>query len=113
VAYVQKRITKSGSGAYIVKWKDPDGKHQTKGGFRTRKAAEDYATETADKIRRGMYFEPKAVRVPFRDAAQQWLASRHDLKPTTKAGYEAALACANTRRGDEPLGLTQCSAATR
>lgn len=106
MAYVQKRITKSGSAAYVVKWKDPDGKHRTKGGFRTRKAAEDYATETADKIRRGMYFEPKAGRVLFRDAAQQWLASRHDLKLTTKAGYEAALASAYVRRGDgKTLGI--------
>jgi integrase len=100
MAYVQKRITKSGSAAYIVKWKDPDGKHQTKGGFRTRKEADDYATETADKIRRGVYFDPKAGRMLFRDAAQLWLASRHDLKPTRKAGHEAALAPASTRRGD-------------
>lgn len=106
MAYVQKRTTKSGSAAYIVKWKDPDGKHQTKGGFRTRKAAEDYATETADKIRRGVYFDPKAGRMLFRDAAQLWLSSRHDLKPTTKAGYEAALAPAGTRRGDgKTLGI--------
>lgn len=106
MAYVQKRHTKSGSAAYIVKWKDPDGKHQTKGGFRTRKAAEDYATETADKIRRGVYFDPKAGRMLFRDAAQLWLASRHDLKPTTKAGHEAALASASTRRGDgKTLGI--------
>ncbi|GFG73583.1 hypothetical protein MBOT_09480 [Mycobacterium botniense] len=103
---MQKRNTKSGSAAYIVKWKDPDGKHQTKGGFRTRKAAEDYATETADKIRRGVYFDPKAGRMLFRDAAQLWLASRHDLKPTTKAGHEAALAPASTRRGDgKTLGI--------
>lgn len=106
MAYVQKRNTKSGSAAYIVKWRDPDGKHQTKGGFHTRKAAEDYATETAEKIRRGVYFDPKAGRMLFRDAAQLWLGSRHDLKPTTKAGYQAALAPAGTRRGDgKTLGI--------
>jgi hypothetical protein len=89
-----------------VKWKDPDGKHQTKGGFRARKAAEDFATETADRIRRGVYFDPKAGRMLFRDAARLWLASRHDLKVTTKAGYEAALAPAITRRGDgKTLGI--------
>jgi integrase len=106
MAYVQKRTTKSGVAAYIVKWKDPDGRHQTKGGFRTRRAAEDYATETADKIRRGVYFDPNAGRMLFRDAAQLWLASRHDLKPTTRSGHEAALAPASTRRGDgKTLGI--------
>lgn len=106
MAYVQKRTIKSGSAAYIVKWKDPDGKHQTKGGFRTRKAAEDYATETAEKIRRGVYFDPRAGRMLFRNAAQLWLESRHDLKATTKAGHEATLAPASARRGDgKTLGI--------
>ncbi|WP_280763398.1 Arm DNA-binding domain-containing protein [Prescottella agglutinans] len=27
------------------RWRTPDGKHRTKGGFKTKKAAEDYATE--------------------------------------------------------------------
>ena len=42
---LQKRTTKGGETAYIVKWKTPDGKHRTKGGFRTRKAAQAYATK--------------------------------------------------------------------
>ena len=106
MAYIQKRATKSGTAAYIVKWKDPDGRHQTKGGFRTRKAAEDYATETAEKIRRGVYFDPRAGRMLFRNAAQLWLESRHDLKATTKSGHEASLAPASARRGDgKTLGI--------
>ncbi len=53
-----------------------------------------------------MDFDPDAGRLTFRIAAQQWLASRHDLKATTYAGHKAALAPAATRRGDgKTLGI--------
>lgn len=32
-----------GSRVYQVRWRTPDGKLRTKGGFTTKKAAEDYA----------------------------------------------------------------------
>lgn len=37
------------------------------------------------KLRRGLRFDPEAGEMLFRDAARQWLASRHDLKVTTLA----------------------------
>jgi integrase len=98
VAYIQKRVTVSGAPAYVVKWRTPDGKQRTKGGFRTRKAASAYATEVAHAQQRGNTFDPKAGQLTFRAAAQLWLLSRHDLKPTTLAGYRYALAPAQTCR---------------
>ena len=44
-------------------------------------------------------FDPKAGGVTFREAAQVWIDSRHDLKPGTNAMYRKALAPASTRRG--------------
>jgi integrase len=98
MAYIQKRTLTNGTPAYIVKWKTADGKHRTKGGFRTRKAAQAYATEVEHAIQRGNTFDPKAGGVTFRQVAQAWLASRHDLKATTLAGYRKALAPAEQRR---------------
>ena len=42
--------------------------------------------------RRSTTFDPRSGGVLFREAAQDWLSSRHDLKRSTHAGYEAALA---------------------
>lgn len=100
MAHVQKRVRASGTTTYVVRWYAPDGKERTKGGFRTRKAAKVYATKVESGLMQGNDFDPSKGGVTFREAAQQWLASRHDLKATTKAGHEAALAPASSRRGD-------------
>lgn len=92
MAYIQKRSLKNQQVAYIVKWRTADGKHRTKGGFRTRKAAQTYATEVAHATQRGNTFDPKAGTITFRQQAELWLNSRHDLKPTTSQGYRYALA---------------------
>jgi integrase len=100
MAYLQKRQTKGGATAYIVKWKAADGKHRTKGGFRTKKDAQAYATDVEHSLRRGLEFDPKSGGILFRDAAQLWLTSRADLKATTLAEHRCALAPAAKRRGD-------------
>jgi integrase len=98
MAHVQKRQLKSGAPAYIVKWRTPDNHHRSRGGFRTRKQATTYATEVEHALTKGSLFDPKAGTTTFRQAAQAWLASRHDLKPTTKNGYTYALQPANQCR---------------
>ncbi|GAA11013.1 tyrosine-type recombinase/integrase [Gordonia alkanivorans] len=85
---------------YKVKWRTPDGKHRTKGGFRTRKEADAYATSVDFNQRRGTTFDPRSGDVTFRVAAAAWLDSRHDLKATTRRGYAYALAPATERRGE-------------
>ncbi|MGC5257121.1 tyrosine-type recombinase/integrase [Gordonia sp. DT218] len=92
--------TKDGKPIYKVKWRTPDGKHRTKGGFRTRKEADAYATTVEFNQRRGTTFDPKSGEVTFRAAAAAWLDSRHDLKATTRRGYAYALAPAEDRQGD-------------
>ncbi|WP_145043231.1 tyrosine-type recombinase/integrase [Mycobacteroides abscessus] len=107
MASIEKRQTKQGSTTYIVKWREPDGRHRTKGGFRTKRAASDYAVEAEAANLSGSTFDPKAGKTLFREAAQEWLESRRaDLKETTWRGYESALAPAATRRGDgKTLGI--------
>jgi site-specific recombinase XerC len=57
-------------------------------------------------VKRRVDYDPKAGAITFRDAAQSWLATRHDLKPTTLAGYRYALAPTDIRQGDgKTLGI--------
>ncbi|NKR27510.1 tyrosine-type recombinase/integrase [Rhodococcus hoagii] len=91
MAHVQKRTTSTGQTRYVVKWRTPDGKQRSKGGFTTKKNAEDYATEVDYNTKRGTRFDPKAGGVLFRVVAAAWLASRHDLKPRTRGEYENLL----------------------
>jgi integrase len=93
MAGIQKRVSANGTTTYVVRWYAPDGTERTKGGFRTKKAAEDYAAiHVEPKRRRGIDVNPNAGKVLFREAAEKWLAGRHDLKETTRAAYADALA---------------------
>lgn len=102
MAWVRKR-----GNSYLAGWRMPDGAERSKGGFRTRKAANDYlATEVLPKLSRGIEFDPQAGAITFRAAAQAWLDSRTDLKPSTFDGYRYALAPTIKRRGDmRELGI--------
>lgn len=92
MASVEKRQNSKGAASYIVKWRTPDGKHRTRGGFLTKKAARAYASKAETATHSGVEFDPAAGKLLFRAAAQSWLASRHDLKETTRAAYADALA---------------------
>lgn len=107
MAYVQKRELKSGAAAYVVKWKTPDGRQRSKGGFRTRRDARAFATKVEAELLVGGDHAPGSGKVLFRDAAAEWLKSREgDLKSTTLAEHRGALAPAATRRGDaKTLGI--------
>lgn len=87
MAHVQKRTTSSGQTRYVVKYRTPDGKGRSKGGFTNKKSADDYASEIDYNQRRGQTWDPKAGAVSFSSAAEEWLESRHDLKPRTRAEY--------------------------
>lgn len=91
MAHVQKRATTNGQTRYVVKWRTPDGKGRSKGGFRTRKQAEGFAIDVDHNQNRGTAYEPSAGKVLFRDAARTWLDSRVDLKPRTRQSYEYIL----------------------
>lgn len=91
MAHVQKRTTSTGQTRYVVKYRTPDGKQRSKGGFTTKKDAETYANEVDYSQRRGSTWDHKAGALTFGVAAGEWLASRHDLKSRTRAEYENLL----------------------
>jgi hypothetical protein len=70
MARVQKRVTTTGAATYVVKWREPNGQDRSKGGFKTRKAADDYAAVHVEpRRRRGVVVNPHAGKVLFRDVA--------------------------------------------
>ncbi|BBZ29474.1 hypothetical protein MMAD_37690 [Mycolicibacterium madagascariense] len=90
---IKKRVLASGATTYRVRWYNPDGSRGDRSGFPTKKSAEDWAAiHVEPKRRRGINVDTNAGKVLFRDAAAKWLASRHDLKDTTRAAYADALA---------------------
>ena len=92
MARVQKRTRADGRPVYIVKFRTPNGRDRSKGGFATKKAAENYGIKQEEAKLRGVEFDPKAGGVLFRDAAKAWLESRSDVKDTVRAAYRDALA---------------------
>ncbi|MGE0218421.1 tyrosine-type recombinase/integrase [Mycolicibacterium sp.] len=93
MASIKKRVRASGATTFRVRWYNPDGSRGEHSGFPTKKAAEDWAAiHVEPKRRRGIHVDPSTGKVLFRDVAAKWLASRHDLKATTRAAYADALA---------------------
>lgn len=77
---------------HTARWYDKYGKQRSKSGFKTKKAAKAFEDDQKSAVRKGMGFDPHAGKVLFRDVAAVWLASRADLKETTRAAYADALA---------------------
>jgi len=107
MAHVQKRMRSDGKPVYLVKYRTPDGRSRTKGGFVTRKSAEAYANTVNFNTARGAVFDPRSGMVHFRVAAGDWLASRHDLKERTRAEYAHALAPRKRRSATASWGIDE------
>lgn len=82
---------RDGKVRWEVRWRTPDGKHRTKGGFPRRKDAEAYAETVEYSQRRGLTFDPRSGEMLFRAAGTAWLESRTDLKAGTRANYAGHL----------------------
>jgi integrase len=53
--------------------------------------ADDRRTELEASLSAGTYIDPDSAKVDFAAIAEKWLASRHDLKPSTWWKYRALL----------------------
>ena len=106
MAYVQKRVRASGTTTYVARWYAPNGTERTKGGFRTRRMAQAYATKVEAEALAGNDFDPGKGKVLFRDAATIWLESRKADTRNNAENHRYALAPASPRRGDgKTLGI--------
>ena len=78
------------SNRWQVRYRDPAGRQRTKN-FGLKSDAEKYASIIeADKLR-GAWTDPKLAKTSVEDWSRRWLATKVNLKPKTRAGYESLL----------------------
>lgn len=104
MATIEKYETGSGAARYRVRYRTPDRRQTTKRGFATKRDAEAWANQLEVDKRRGAYVAPAAGRVKLGEYAREWLESKHKLKPSTRARYQAVLDTVISRHSEIPLG---------
>jgi hypothetical protein len=77
---------------YEVRYRDGDGVHRTKGGFRRRRDADSWAADLETSRNQGTMVAHSHGRVPLGEVATDWLASvQGRRRPKTVDGYENLL----------------------
>lgn len=104
MATIEKYETTSGATRYRVRYRTPDRSQTTKRGFTTKRDAEAWANQLEVDKRRGAYVAPAAGRVKLGDYAGEWLDSKHNLKPSTRARYQVVLDTFIAEHGEVALG---------
>jgi len=98
MAFAEKR----GNG-WRARWKGPDGTLESKPGFSTRTAAEEYGQDQESAIRANRYVDPRAGRITMTDWVNTWFPAL-DLEPTTLDSYRYLLEVHILPAfGDDPL----------
>lgn len=104
MATISKYQTTGGSVRYRVRYRTPDRRQTDKRGFRTKRDAEAFANQLEVDKRRGSYVAPAAGRVKLGEYAGEWLGSKHNLKPSTRARYRVVLDTFIASHADVALG---------
>ena len=91
MATIEKYETDSGATLYRVRYRTPDRRQTTKRGFTTKRDAQAWAEQLEVDKRRGAFVAAAAGRVSLGVYAAEWLESKHNLKPSTRARYQVVL----------------------
>ena len=88
MAHVQKRTYRSAcTGKVTTTWqaryRAPDGRERTKR-FDRKVDAEAWLDVNGGDIARGQWIDPKAAQIPFRQWAEEWKATRVNLRASTE-----------------------------
>lgn len=94
MATISRYQTKGGTTLYRVRYRTPGRGQTDKRGFTTKRDAQVFAEQIEVDKRRGAYVAPSDGRVKFGDLAREWMAAKHNLKPSTRARYEITLTIA-------------------
>jgi integrase len=81
MAYAEKR-----GNLWRARWRGPDGTLESRPGFHTRKAAENYGCDQEAAIRANTYVDPRAGKITLTEWVNQWYPAL-DLEPTTLSNY--------------------------
>ncbi|HEU0102107.1 MAG TPA: site-specific integrase [Mycobacteriales bacterium] len=79
-------VRKLPSGAWQARYRDLGGREHVRS-LETRRLAGVWLAEAQADLARGTWRSPEAGQTTFGDYARSWLASRVDLKPTTRQNY--------------------------
>lgn len=73
-----------------VRWYD-DHRRMRARSFRTKREAEQWQTTVDHELREGVYRDRALGQTTFADVAEEWLATRTDITPTSRYTYRGAL----------------------
>jgi integrase len=104
MATVSRYTTAKGATLWRVRYRTPDKRQTDKRGFRTKREAQAFAEELEVDKREGAYVAPSAGKVTLGDFAAEWLASKHKLKPSTRARYQTILDTVIADHARIPIG---------
>ncbi|KUI27744.1 tyrosine-type recombinase/integrase [Mycobacterium sp. GA-2829] len=104
MATIEKYETTAGAIKYRVRYRTPDHRQTTRRGFTTKRDAQAWADQLEVDKRRGAYVAPAAGRVKLGEYANEWLQSKHNLKPSTKARYQVVLDTFVADHAQVPIG---------
>ena len=98
MAYAERR-----GNLWRARWRGPDGTLESKPGFQTRKAAENYAHDQEAAIRTNTYVDPRAGRITLTEWVNQWYPAL-DREPRPPATTRTRSRCIilPPRSGSEP-----------
>lgn len=68
---------------YRARYRDPDRRSREKGGFRTKRDAEEYLANVTVSSARGEYVDPRAARVTLGELGDEWITNQAHLKPSS------------------------------
>lgn len=91
MASIEQYEIKGGRKLWRVQYRTPAGKPTTKRGFKTKRAANDWADENAHTMKTGGYIEPSAGRLAFETFAETWFTGKVNLAASTRARYRGVL----------------------
>jgi integrase len=83
-------IAKRSNGTWRARYRDNEGKEISRH-FARRNDAQAWLDDVTTAVNTGLYVDPTRGRVPLGEWAEQWLATKVDLKPTTRRGYDSAI----------------------
>src|SRR6476659_4998182 len=82
MAYSEKR-----GSLWRARWRGPDGTLESKPGFTSRKAAEDYGRDQEAAIRNNTYIDPRAGQITLTEWVNIWFPAQ-DLELNTLTTYK-------------------------
>ncbi|MTD15440.1 tyrosine-type recombinase/integrase [Nakamurella sp. YIM 132087] len=90
MATVESYRTRLGDKRYRVRYRTPDRKQTDRRGFKTKRAAEEFASSVEVSKLRGEYIRPKDTRATIGVLGVEWLARQTHLKPSALHSVESA-----------------------